>query len=464
MADLLDQARTHIDRSQFPEAEACLLEYLKTNLNSWQALFLLGTSFLRGGNTGLAVALLKQALTIRPHFPEAVLNLGTAYNIVHDNEHAEKYWNLALELEDIPEERAKILTNMAGLYVNEGMPEKGLERVDEALALSPGNPSAQFNKGLLLLELGRWREAWALCEAGFATGDRVFRSYGGLPKWDGTKGQKVIVFGDQGVGDEIMYASMLPDLIKDCRAVIFDCHPRLVKTWEHSFPGIEIRGTRKTINLDWHKGCGAEAAISLSSLGQFYRNEDKDFPGTPYILPTWLREQVEGYKRAAMEMKSRCPRIGISWAGGVPKTRSDLRSIALDHFKPLLEALPDAKFFSLQYGDKAARECAAFEEATGIHIRHYPGSVECEDYDRTISLIASMDLVITVCNTVVHAAGALGVPCWVLVPSKPGWRYAQPTMPWYSSVKLIHQGADAWPAVLRQVANQLRAEFRQVAA
>src|ERR1700744_1251788 len=288
-------------------------------------------------------------------------------------------------------------------------------------------------------------EGFRRYDIGFKAGTRAHRTYEGVKPYQFTgyqeiAGKTVIVWGDQGIGDEIMFASCIPDLIKDAKRVIFDCHPRLVSLFERSF-GIECHGTRKTQMMDWHLASSADVSIPLSSLATIYRSQGK-FPGKPYLTREGINYGHTG-------------RIGVAWAGGIAQTRADLRSIELDDLSPLLHL--NTEWHSLQYKDNAAQELAKFEEKTGIHVKHYPGHVQCENYAKTASYLKSLDLVITVCTSIVHLAGALGVPCWCLVPSKPAWRYGNSgvSMPWYDSVRLFRQKDGDWPSLINEVKEAL---------
>jgi hypothetical protein len=282
------------------------------------------------------------------------------------------------------------------------------------------------------------------------------RTYPGIPQWDGSPGQTVIVWGDQGIGDEIYFASCLKDMERHCKRVILDCHPRLPALFQRSFPNVEAHGTRKDLSdLPWVKDCGADASVSLSDLPYYFRRNG-EWDGKPYLVPGsldfGLAKRIAGKKR-----------IGISWAGGTKKTRTDLRSLSLMALEPIIRARPDAEWYSLQYTengplDNAAREVCEFEEKTGIRVSHFPGWVECHDYDRTASFVASLDLVITVGTTIHHLGGALGVPTWTMVPSRPSWRYQieGDTLPWYGSARLFRQERDGdWAGVVERIAGEL---------
>lgn len=456
VSELVEQAKVHLERGEIAPAIEKLGIRLNQDFDDSLALFLLGFAHIQQGENGLGAVYTQQALRIKPHFPEALTNLGMAHRNEHHRDTALGYWRLALEQEDIPNERAKIMANIGGLHVVNGTPDKAVEWYDRALKEAPGVPQVEFNRGLAYLEQGRWQEGWRGFHTGFRDGARSTRTYRNIPEWDGSPGKTVIVWGEQGIGDEIMFASCIPDLMAISKKVIFDCHPRLVRTFERSFPGVEVHGTRKTlVGIDWVEQCGADASICVATLPMWFRKRDQEFPGTPFL---------KAESRAMEPKRDTRPRIGISWAGGAKQTRADLRSIPLRAFEPILRAV-DANWYSLQYTPEAAGDVCLLEQETMFHVKHYPDWVQHTDYDRTMSFIASLDLVISVCTTAVHAAGSLGVPCWVLVPSKPAWRYARPIMPWYASVELWRQRpGEEWERVIARVAGELGRRFHQTQA
>lgn len=451
----LEQAKTHIDRGQVDEAINNLIEHLDANFNDASALMMLGACFLTKGHAGIAAAVTKQAIEIKRQdgvaYSEALNNLGVCFKTELHTEAAKAVWQLALEVETDPAERGKLLANMAGCHIHAGEPEKALPYFDEAAKVLPDNPQLEFDRSMALMELGRWREGWQGFEAGFACGVRPVRKYGTLPIWDGTPGQTVIVWGEQGVGDEILFASCIPDMIAVCKHVIFDCHPRLVDLFARSFPDVTIHGTRKTLSkLDWVAESGADACICVASLPKFFRNEDADWPGHGFLAPAYT-----------VDINRRKPRIGISWTGGTKKTRTDLRSIPLLAWEPILSAI-DADFYSLQYTPDAAREVCELEEATGLRVRHFPSWAQAPNYDKTASFAASMDLIITVATACHHMGNALGVPTWTLCSSSPSWRYTKYAEIFYKNCggMFFHQRkGESWMPVIDRVADTLKERF-----
>jgi len=131
--------------------------------------------------------------------------------------------------------------------------------------------------------------------------------------------------------------------------------------------------------------------------------------------------------------------------------------VTLDTLAPILKY--DADFISLQY--VGAEDIKPAEDKYGVKIHEWEWGNKVPDYDQTVALVSELDLVISVCTSVVHAAGALGKECWVLVPRAPMWRYMDSSFgsyfPWAKSIKLFRQKGPEWPVHL--MLGQLRDRF-----
>lgn len=441
-----EEAKQLHERGQIADAIAAYDQLLNKKFGSVEILFYYGTALFQQGKTGLAATVLKQVIETAPKMQSAYQNLGNCFKMEQKKEEAEDIYKMGLKLGDEPE----LLAALGGLYINRHKPLVALEYYKRALAIDPRNDLIRFNMGLAYLELGEWDKGLEYYELGFAAGNRADRQYKNLQKWDGTPGKTVILWGEQGLGDEIMFSSCLEDAIRDCKRVIWDCHPRLSDTYARSFPQIEVHGTRKNYYLEWFDKCDADAHCSITTAASFYRKRKEHFPGTPFLKAD--AAEVAKYRAGSKRL-----RVGISWQGGSKNTNTDLRSIALEKWMPILEQ--DCDFFSFQYTQNASREVCELDRTHGIHIHHYPELVENYNYDKTINFLASMDVVITVCTTVHQAAGALGLPVWTLVPSMPAWRYglSGTTSPWYKSARMFRQkDGDPWSPVIHQVANELK--------
>ncbi len=435
-----------------------LLDHSPKNADLW---FYLGTIYMSRGFPTLAEKLFRENLKLDPKSVSGYNNLGFIYKQDNQNERAEKMFLQGIRYFPDgadPKDLAMMYNNLATLYVNNGTPKKAVEYCLKGFECDTQNPQLHWNYSLALLELGQWKEGWLEHEWGFQTSSgnpalkaskRKDKDYGGLPRWDGEKGKTVIVYGEQGLGDEIMFASMLPDLQKVCN-VIYDAHPRLTNIMRDSFPGIDVYGTRKELETPWVDNYEPDCRVAIGSLGKFFRNSQEDFPKTPY-LKVEKSNTLTGQK----------PKIGISWKGGYKSTRKDLRSVTLDQLQPILEL--DADFYSLQYTKNADKEISEFTERTGIVIHHDQSIID--DYDKTAAFIQELDVVVSVCTSIIHLSGALGVPCWVLTPSRPAWRYGvKGEMPWYDSIRLFRQSGDDWDSVIQRVRKELCKQYQKTIA
>ncbi len=261
-----------------------------------------------------------------------------------------------------------------------------------------------------------------------------------LPYWDGKRGQKLLVAGEQGIGDEISFASILPDALPQSKELTFECDERLEGLFKRSFPTLEIHGTRFKKRPAWKRDREFDAHCLVGSLAWHYRQKDADFPGKPFLV-------ADPERRAQWRvLLDRLPglKVGIAWTGGLPSSFRGRRSVTLETLAPILK-VPGASFISLQYQDPT-EEIDAFREKHGIVVTHWKRASEAQDIDDVASLLAELDLVISVTTAAVDIAGGLGVPCWVLVPNKPHWRYGMTgdTKVWYESVKLYRQQKE-WP-------------------
>ena len=136
------------------------------------------------------------------------------------------------------------------------------------------------------------------------------------------------------------------------------------------------------------------------------------------------------------------------------RTRTVARSIALQDWAAILR-VAGCHFVSLQYGDAEA-DVQASNAVGGTRVHHWPDAIDV--YDETAALVCAVDIVITVCTSLVHLSGALGQRAWVLVPPIPEWRYGLVTdrMPWYGSVELVRQReGDGWASTLATVGGRL---------
>lgn len=433
------------------EAMRLANEHLNEHLEDPAALYLVGHALLESGKTGLAFSLYKQFLALRPNVPGGWNNLGRCYFETNKLDEAEMCFRRAIKID--PNDFIAY-SNLGLIELNRCHPEKSIEWSQKSLDLSPTFSAAKHNLGLAHLMAQNWPEGWANYEASVGrNADRRERVYGDEPRWDGEKGKCVVAYGEQGLGDEISFASMVPDLVRDCRETVVECDVRLEGLFRRSFPQAHVYGTRYKEMIDWADKHKPEGRVAFGSLGKFYRKTAADFDGKPYLVADPER-RIQW--RALLDSLGPKPKVGIAWQGGILKTGKKWRSVTLDALMPVLKQ--DATFISLQY-KHATAEIEALEQTHGIKIHHWPRAVEAKDYDETAALVAELDAVVSVTTAAIHLAGGLGVKAYVLTPMCPMWRYGLTgeQMPWYQSVELIRQQkAGNWHDPIAEAAYRLR--------
>jgi hypothetical protein len=341
------------------------------------------------------------------------------------------------------------------MLVQKGDWARALPVARKAIAYRPDKAKAKGNLGLALLAVGQWKEGWPLYDAiiGFDQ-SRKKMNYADEPVWDGSKGKSVVIYEEQGIGDVISFASMVPDALKDCKSVVLDVSPKLEGLFKRSFPEATVYGSITGLGDDWRGEHQIDASVSIGGLGKLYRPSPESCPGTPYLKAD--PERALMWK--ALFKSENKPVIGVAWSGGLEHTGAKNRVWGLEELLPVFKSI-DAVWVCLQYKD-ASREIAAFRiKHPGIDLRQYPYATLTNDYDDTAALVESLDLVIGMQTAVNHLAGALGKECWCFVNKHGQWRYGpntQTTLPWYKSVRLF-RNVNGWP--IEEAAQELKKRY-----
>jgi len=425
---------------------------LDTNPAFAEAWCNLGLVLLEAGKVEEARVGLQRAIELRPDMVEAVHNYGLLLLEDGAAQQALDHFNRALALRpDAPE----IQSCRAHALRELGRFDDALKAYDGVLAAHPRFGDAVNNRATLQLLRGDYAQGWNGYRQRLAATHTAERGFP-YPEWDGTPlaGRTLLVYAEQALGDEILFASCIPDVLNTAHHCVLECSPRLANLYRDSFSAATIHGGRKSDGKEWLAGMPRiDCQTSVASLPLYLRRRAADFPAQPYLCPDAGR--VAAW-RDRLDRLGTAPKIGISWRGGSRKTRAATRSTALDAWLPVLSAAP-ACFVSLQYG-AVTQELARLEALHGIRITHWQDAID--DYDETAALLSALDLVISVTTAVVHLGGALGCPVWVLAPQVPEWCFgdAGPRMPWYGSVRMFRQqNAGDWGPVFSEVAKSMPA-------
>lgn len=431
-----------------------------------EAYYGLGTCLAMIGRDGGAIAALNHAISLAPSNPNVWVQYGM---IMRRNQHPDASRHCFQQALKIAPDHARALTGLAGSYVNMGDPAKGIQPARKALKLVPDLWHAHNDLALLLLETGQWAEGWKeYGHRGNLDGYHV-RDYGPVEKWTGERVRCLALHPEQGLGDEILFASCLPDLLglkpgvthdpttgphPHCPdEIVCEVNPRLLDFFRRSFPTVRFYGTHDEVMKAEYTTI--EAWDRLGDLAQRFRPSPDACPGLPYMKAD--PAATLGY-RARLEALGPPPYLGLAWHGGTPATHEAVRNAPLEQWKKILDG-PGTKI-SVQYGEHGQRF------APRLGLPHWQAAID--NIDELIALTAALDGVISVCQTQVHIAGSLGIPCLVVCPSRYSWQFAPlfngdpARMAWYRSVALYRQPGLDWAPVFDRLAADIAETYAAV--
>ncbi|PWC90280.1 hypothetical protein TSH100_03055 [Azospirillum sp. TSH100] len=410
----------------------------------------LGTLLRAQDDYAEAEAALRHALRLDPGHATAMTNLGVVLKETGRAAEAEATHLEALRLD--PGD-AETMVNLALLREAQGRGEEAESLYAKALIHAPGFALARWNLALRLLGRGRLAEGWNEYEARFAS-RRVSagRSFA-LPVWDGRPGRRLLVWREQGLGDELMFGTALPDLSARFgpEMLVVEVDPRLTGLVGRALPGVTVRA-QTADPADANPG-DADAHLPMGSLPRLLRPTLADFPARP----SWLAPDAMLLAEWRERLTALGPglRVGICWGSQNMLGERKASYTALADWAPLL-TLPGLLAVTLQYDGREA-EIAATEERLGVRIHRWPGTDLKNDLEGVAALIANLDLVVTVASSVGEMAGALGVPVWRFGPAGDWTALGSGVRPWFPSMRL-------WSAIpgerladlLSRVAGELR--------
>lgn len=481
----LAAARAHQAAARWPEAVAGFRQALARQPGSTEALSGLGDSLRDQGSVDEAIALLESAIGRHPESAPLHYSLGRAYQRAGRLREAIDIYKTVLRLDPL---HADALNSVGLFFSTRGDLENGIRLFQRALAARPDFPDALVNMGLnlkilarykpaltafqeaarfdpdyarahwaeaqLQLLLGRFKAGWRGYEWRWRTREasadrgRLFPQ----PVWNGgaLPDGKLLVWSEQGIGDEIMFASLLPELADRIECVL-ECDPRLMPLFARSLPKVELVARADPLPARL-KAPDIRAQIAAGSLGRWLRPDRNSFDGHG---GAYLQPDPEKRDRCRARYGADRLTVGIAWHTTKNEPTAQ-RRLKLEELLPVLQ-VPGVRFISLQYGDH--REAIAkLRSETGIELLQDPAIDQLKSLDDFAAQTAALDLVICIDNSAAHMAGALGVPAWVLLPQPPEWRWLLEgeACLWWPSLRLFRQKAwREWKAPIAEMAKAL---------
>lgn len=343
------------------------------------------------------------------------------------------------------------LNNRAATLRELGRIEEAIESVDRALAIDPDNLESNWHRSMLYLLCGDLPRGFALYERRWEHGDDApRRRASNLPLWLGQEnlhGKTILVWGEQGLGDQIMMARYAPLLAQQGATVLLEVDTPLITLFK------TLKGV-KHVGKYGEFGDVADFQCPMMSLPLAFGTNLETIPNTvPYFSGPAGRL---AHWEAKLGTKTK-PRIGIMWSGGT-KARMRNRSILLKDFSKLLN-LEIVEWISLQKDLRDSDRPAMSE----LHqLRHF--GTEQDDFMDAAALCQLVDLVITIDTSVAHLAGALAKPLWVLLPFSADWRWMLrgDNSPWHPTARLFRANDHrSWSDAFGRISAEL-VSFRPV--
>jgi tetratricopeptide (TPR) repeat protein len=465
---------------KFQEAELICQQLIKVAPDSQQAKTLLGLTYMNSGNHAAALEQFRFAVT--EDDPESHNNLALALAETGNSDEAIKHYEKAIEL--APENpnyynnfglecriRGQLaeaiecfehslylkkdkftLLNYGSTLLEEKRVNEALDIFEMAVQLDQSFAPAHISVAYCLFLLGDWKNGWAEYEYRFNhyPQAKTYRRLFTLDKqWDGLEdlnGKKIILYGEQGIGD-IFHFIRYAKLLKEAGAAItLHCAPALNDIFtqqEYIDNTLNVGRVDSPLPLhDYH--------VSLLSLPHILGHPK--VPACPYMVS----------EKAEMKQYERYFKIGIVWAGNAEHPHDSKRSCPLRFFQPIHD-LDGVKLFSFQWdlrlrkyhrSDKTIDYAEGAENLKVVHLGYH-----IKDWADTAALLQNMDLVISVDTAVLHLAGALGIPTMALLSYVPDWRWlieGDKTI-WYENMQLFRQETPGdWEPVLQRVAREVK--------
>jgi Tetratricopeptide repeat len=331
---------------------------------------------------------------------------------------------------------AVVASDYAAALSAAGNAQRARQVLEQAVAAHPDDPGLHGELALVLLGEGAFERGWEEYEWRLRLPDATTARTVSLPRWRGESlaGRTLLVTSEQGIGDEVMFASCFPDLLAQAGRCIFEVSTRLVPVFARSFPAARI------VTRSIERGVAAEACAEADcwtpagSVPRYLRTRWDDFPQAPGYLKA-DSDRVRHWA-ARLDALGSGLKVGLAWSGGLPSTLRAARSIALEALRPLF--LPGISFVALEFTD-CTEEVAVFNaNASGCEqLSWWPEAVQT--LDETAAIASALDLVLSVPTATAHLAAALGRPTWVMVAGAPTWRYLWQgeRMPWYGSMRVL---------------------------
>jgi tetratricopeptide (TPR) repeat protein len=399
---------------------------------------ILGASRAQVGKLDEAIDAYKKTISLKPGYADAYFNMGIvlkdqgkfeeaieAYkkSITLKPDHAEAYCNKGSVLYDqgkfdeaIEAYKKSILLkpNYADAYNNMGLAlhyqdkmEEAIQAYNKTLSLNPDYAEAHHNLSFALLKSGRLKEGleeseWRWKNPEFSSLQRSFLQ----PMWDGTqslKGKKILVWGEQGVGDTLIWSSCLSLITSQAKQYILECQEKLLPLLKRSFPNVDVRHENRNLDLvrddfDFH--------LPMGSLYKHFIDEiTQNTPLDAYLIPDPVRVN---YWKERLKSIGKGPYVGIGWKSSNMSPERLPNYSSISEWSSIL-TIPDVTFINLQYKD-FKDDLAKVKDELGVTVHNFDDLDQFNNIDDVAALCTALDMVVSNHGTLPLISGGVGAP------------------------------------------------------
>ncbi len=424
------------------EAKKWYLKAIQLEPDCYEAHYNLGLVYCQLGETQSEIDCYLKTIQYNPELALAYYNAGNAYRKLEQFGDAEIFYKEAIRVKNNFDDayfNLGVVCERSGKYLD------GLDYYKKTIEINPGHEQALWNKALLNLKLENFEVGWQEYELRKTLKSvNTKKLKNKLLKNQDVSGKRVLVYSEQGLGDNIQFLRFLKKLKDKNAFVIFECNPKLY----HLFKGhkyideliLQTELKEPQIKYDYQ--------TALLSLPKYFDIKLETIPNeTPYLFvkPDDIKKWEEIISCHGV-MK-----IGIAWSGASNNLYGKNRSCKLDDLLPLF-SINDVEYFSLQKDDEDN-----VIDYKGLPVTSFKNIDETPFID-TSAIIKNLDLVISIDTSIAHLAGALGIETWVMLSYHSDWRWFlnRGDSPWYPNMKLFRQQINnSWETTIEQIKEKL---------
>ena len=447
-------ATSCFELKEYTQAIDKIRRCLELSPNLPQANHLLGNILRETNNMYDALKAYNEEVRINPNYPDVLNDKGILlFKLSRESEALEAY-EAAIMMD---RSYADPVRNKAIILKRRGNFDEAKTLLNKSICLKKNFYEAFAELAYLHLFLCEFKEGWIFYATRFELELRGQKRFDSTPAWTNTelRAKTIVLYAEQGLGDQILYGTILRDAFLTRNNFIVTTDARLISIFKRSFDefkNVVFLASDSKVDVS-----AIDYQIAIGDLGQLFRTSLNDFfiHSHQYLLADHTK--VETFKQKLEAGKINC---GISWKSFRDTIGSD-KSIAIREWLPILQ-LEGFNFVDLQYGD-TLNERNVLEHKHKIKITNIEALDKFNDIDGLLALIDACDIVITTSNVTAHLAGGLGKPTFLMVPFANAkgrmwyWHNDMYKSIWYPSIKIFAQEKDEiWAPVIKDICNELQ--------